>query len=154
MSSNSPVPVLVSSDVTAAIGFFLTLTGLIGTFFYIHLSTWLREMLELKSKCDLNAVGDSEPRKQGRLECRFQLRRLLNHLPLVISAVISVFIVLMVGLGSRLIAACTPEPAVAPYYRAAATYFLWVYFAMTVYLLIHGYWVGLLVRAKLRKAGA
>jgi hypothetical protein len=67
--------------------------------------------------------------------------------------VISIFIVLMIGLGNRLIAACMPEPAVASYYKTAAAYFLWVYFGMTVYLLMHGYWVGMLVRAKLRKAG-
>src|SRR5262245_40787406 len=118
---------LTSSDVTATIGFMLTLVGLIGTFFYVHLSNWLRELLELRSKYELNKVGDTEPRKQGRLECRFQLRRLLNHVTLLVSIVISVFILVVVYLARQLMEATQPEPAVVPYYRTAAKVFLAIF---------------------------
>jgi hypothetical protein len=52
-------PPLTSPDVTATIGFMLTLVGLIGTFFYVQLSNWLREILELNSKYELNRVGEA-----------------------------------------------------------------------------------------------
>jgi hypothetical protein len=132
---------LSTSDVTACIGFFLTLTGLIGTFFYVHLSNWLREILELKSKYDLNSVGDQEQRKEGRLECKFQLRRLFNHIPALISLVISLLIVALTCLSLKLIHEISPEPVVASYYKTAGLYFLIAYFSLTIYMLIHGYLV-------------
>lgn len=144
---------LTPSDVTAAIGFMLTLVGLIGTFFYVHLSNWLREILELRSKCELNSVGDTEPRKQGRLECRFQLHRLLNHVTLLVSLVISFFILFVLYMARKLIEAAQPEPAVVPYYRAAATVFLIIYFGLTVYMLGFGYYVAFRLRKELKKAG-
>ena len=141
---------LTASDLTSAIGFMLTLVGLIGTFFYVHLSNWLREMLELKSKCDLNSVGDSDSRKQGRLECRFQLRRLLNHITLLVSIVISSFIVTLVLVARQMIEAANPQPAVVPYYKAAASVFLVIYFGLTTYMLAFGYFIAFRVRAKLK----
>lgn len=141
---------LTPSDVTAAIGFMLTLVGLIGTFFYVHLSNWLREILELRSKYELNRVGDTEPRKQGRLECRFQLRRLLNHVTLLVSLVISFFILAVVYVAQQLIEAAQPEPAVVPYYRTAATVFLIIYFGLTVYMLAFGYSVAFRLRKDLK----
>ena len=141
---------LTSSDVTATIGFMLTLVGLIGTFFYVHLSNWLRELLELRSKYELNKVGDTEPRKQGRLECRFQLRRLLNHVTLLVSIVISVFILVVVYLARQLMEATQPEPAVVPYYRTAAKVFLAIYFGLTIYMLAFGYIVAFRLRKELK----
>ena len=143
---------LTPSDVTAAIGFMLTLVGLIGTFFYVHLSNWLREILELRSKYELNRVGDTEPRKQGRLECRFQLHRLFNHITLLVSLVISFFILVVVHVGQQLIAAAQPEPAIVPYYRTTATVFLLIYFGLTIYMLAFGYYVAFILRKELKQA--
>lgn len=140
---------LSSSDVTATIGFMLTLVGLIGTFFYVHLSNWLREMLELKSKFELNSVGDTEPRRQARLECKFQLRRLLNHIPLLVALVISAFIIAVLYIAKSLIGATQPQPAVVPYYKTAAIWFLIIYFGLTSYLLIYGYVVGYRLKRRL-----
>jgi hypothetical protein len=141
---------LNASDVTATIGFMLTLVGLIGTFFYVHLSTWLREILELKSKYDLNSVGTSAARENALLECRFQLRRLFNHIPILVTAVISFFILEVVNIAKNLISAAQPMPAVVPYYISAAKYFLVIYFGLTLYLLLHGYIIAFWLRYKLR----
>jgi|SRR5882724_2217601 len=141
---------ITNSDITSAIGFMLTLIGLIGTFFYVHLSTWLREVLELKAKYKLNSVGDSEPRKEGRLECKFQLRRFLNHIPLLVSIAITGFILLVCNLGSELLKSIQPEPPIASYYRTASTYFLFIYFGLTIYFLLHGYLVAFWLRKKLK----
>jgi hypothetical protein len=142
-------PPLTSPDVTATIGFMLTLIGLIGTFFYVQLSNWLREILELNSKWELNKIGDTEPRKQGRLECKFQLRRLLNHIPALIAILISIFIIALIVIAKNLIAATQPQPAVVPYYKTAAIWFLIIYFSLTIYLLLHGYIVGYKLKKKI-----
>jgi len=53
-------------------------------------------------------------------------------------------------LGSRLLGQVQPEPAVAPYYRDAAAYFLWVYFGLSIYFLAHGYGVAIYLYTKLK----
>ena len=140
-----------SGEVTATIGFLLTLVSLVGTLFYVHLSNWLRELLEVKAKYELNKVGETESRRQGRIECRFQLRRLFNHVPLLISVVLSVFIALLCGVAQDLIAVAMPRPPVIPYYVRAATFFLIIYFGLTAYLLVHGYLVAFFLHRNLRK---
>ena len=142
-------PPLTSPDVTATIGFMLTLVGLIGTFFYVQLSNWLREILELNSKYELNRVGETEARKQARLECKFQLRRLLNHIPALIAVLISIFIIAVLAIARNMIAATQPQPAVVPYYKTAAVWFLIIYFSLTIYLLLHGYIVGFQLKKKI-----
>jgi len=41
---------VASADALSVIGFFLTLVGLLGSFFYIHLGEWLREVIALETK--------------------------------------------------------------------------------------------------------
>lgn len=139
-----------TSDMTATVGFLLTLVSLTGTFFYVHLSNWLREILELQAKYELNRVGDTESRKQGRLECRFQLKRLFNHIPLLISIVVTAFLFLIAGVASDLISAVAPQPLIVPYYRRAGVIFLIIYTVLTLYLLLYGYVVAYVLHRKLK----
>ncbi len=130
------------TEVTTAIGFFLTLVGLLGTFFYVHLSNWLREILELKAKYDLNSKGDTEDRRKAVLECRFQLRRLLNHIPLLVAILISTFIGVLAWNATALIDSLQPRPLLMTYYVRVGTTFLLIYAALTLYLLVYGYTTG------------
>jgi hypothetical protein len=140
---NQPI---TTSEVTTAIGFFLTLTGLLSTFFYVQLSNWFREILELKSKYDENKVGDDERRRYARVECKFQLKRLFNHVPILVSAVITVFILEINYLASALITSVLPRPILFDYYETAFRLFIISYFVLTLYFLIHGYWIALNLR--------
>lgn len=128
-------------EVTTAIGFFLTLVGLLGTFFYVHLSNWLREILELKAKYDLNSKGDSEDRRKAVLECRFQLKRLRNHIPVLVALLISTFLGVVTYSAAQLIRSLDPRPLLMTYYLRIGTVFLLIYAALTLYFLIHGYLV-------------
>ena len=139
-----------TSELTAAIGFFLTLTGLLSTFFYVHLSNWFREILELQSKYDENKKGDDDRRRYARVECRFQLKRLLNHVPILVSGVITVFILVMTYLALTMIASVSPRPLIFDYYQIAFLIFLIAYFALTLYFLIHGYWIAFQLRAQMQ----
>lgn len=139
---------ITSSELTSTIGFFLTLTSLLGTFFYVHLSNWFREILELKSKYDENSVGD-ERRKQARIECRFQLKRLLNHVPLLVSVVITVFILVMLYLVFEMVSSMPSRPAIINYYVPAFLCFLGTYIVLTTYFLVYGYTVALRLRTRM-----
>lgn len=138
-----------TSELTSAIGFFLTLTGLLSTFFYVHLSNWFREILELKSKYDENMVGDDERRRYARIECKYQLKRLFNHVPILVSTVITIFIVVMTSMASEMISSIAPRPTIFNYYEIAFRIFLISYFVLTFYFLIHGYLIAINLRKKL-----
>jgi hypothetical protein len=66
------------ADALSVIGFFLTLAGLLGSFFYIHLSDWLREVLALETKWRINAVGDEPDQRAARRECRYEVEQAAN----------------------------------------------------------------------------
>lgn len=140
---------ITSSELTSTIGFFLTLTSLLGTFFYVHLSNWFREKLELKSKYDENSVGDDERRKQARIECRFQLKRLLNHVPPLVSVVITVFILAMLYIAFEMVSSMPSRPAIFNYYVPAFLCFLGTYLALTTYFLVYGYTVAFRLRTRM-----
>ncbi|MEW6029548.1 MAG: hypothetical protein AB1554_08700 [Chloroflexota bacterium] len=130
---------LTPSEFTTAVGFFLTLTSLLGAYFYVHLSNWFREILELKSKYEINSDGEDEKSVRARMECRFQLRRLYNHVPLLVSSIITAFILLMIGIAARMVTAVSPRPPVLDYYVPAFWVFLGTYLLLTLYFLVHGY---------------
>lgn len=80
------------SDHIALIGTLLTLIGLLGTFFYVHLSTWLRDLISLKTKFDLVDPPGTPEEKQAALECKYTLSGLYNYVPLLTTAALSAFI--------------------------------------------------------------
>jgi hypothetical protein len=139
---------IANSEITSTIGFFLTLTSLLGTYFYVHLSTWFRELLELNSKWEENSVGMEEFRRRARTECRFQLKRQLNHVPILISGILTAFIISMAVISNKLIASVSPRPVILDYYITAFIIFFITYIALTAYFLIHGY----IIAFKLRSA--
>ena len=128
-----------TSELTSAIGFFLTLTGLLSTFFYVHLSNWFREILELQCKYNENKVGDDDRRRNARVECKYQLKRLYNHVPILVSVVITIFISTMATMASGMISLVIPKPVIFKYYEDAFTIFIFAYDILTLYFLIHGY---------------
>jgi len=140
-----------TSDLTAAIGYFLTLTGLLSTFFYVHLSNWFREILELQSKYDENKTGDEERRRNARVECRFQLKRLLNHVPILISVIMTIFISTMTILAFIMIGSINPCPVIFVYYAIAFLVFIIAYFVLTLYFLIHGYIIAFHISAQMQQ---
>jgi hypothetical protein len=54
----------------------LALASLLGSFFYIQLSQWLRDILALSEKIDLNKQQGDSDQKKAIVECRVEMRRL------------------------------------------------------------------------------
>lgn len=127
------------SETVSTIGFFLTLTGLLGTFFYVHLSNWFRDILELECKYEENAKGEDERRRQGRIECKFQLRKLFNHVTWLISLIITTFLGLMACLAWQVIPHSPDRNPLFGYYETAFKWFFATYLLLTLYFLISGY---------------
>jgi len=81
-----------SSDALSMIGFFLTLVGLLGSFFYVHLSDWYREVLSLATKWEINKFGDDPDQKAGRRECRYEVEEVASWTTLITSLVVTGFV--------------------------------------------------------------
>jgi hypothetical protein len=128
-----------SSDALSIIGFFLTLAGLLGSFFYVHLGEWYREVLALEVKWRLNRAGDEDDQKAARRECRYEAEQMANWTTLVTSLVVTGFIVL-VSVLSLVMWLDQPSKSDAWWYIAVAGLaFLAIYLAMAGFFVVQGY---------------
>jgi hypothetical protein len=144
------IAALASTDALSVIGFFLTLVSLLGMFFYIHLSDWLRNVIALKTKWRFHEGFDLNKQYNAILQCRYEIEQVANWTTLLTSIVVSAFVVFIFYLGAQLWLA-QPEKDVAwTYVGWAGVGFFVIYIVMTVYLLLRGYWTArtLLKRAK------
>ena len=139
----------MASQNIAAIGTFLTLVGLLGTFFYVHLTTWLRDLLALRAKFDVNDGGNTPSEEQAIRECRYSLKGLYNYLPALIAVAISAFIAFVAWNAFDILGPVRATDPLAEKLTEALIVFLAIYAALVIYLLIHGYAVGARLRAKL-----
>jgi hypothetical protein len=132
-----------------AIGTFLTLVSLLGAFFYVHLTNWLRDLLALRAKFELNAGGNTAPEEQALRECRYILHGLYNVLPGLITCAVSVFIAFVAwqSYGILLPYLCT-DP-LAERLAQSLGLFLAIYVALVAFLLGRGYWIGHAILVKL-----
>lgn len=131
-----------TSLIISAQGFFLTLIGLLSAFFYVHLSNWYGQLVSLKSKWDLNESGETKDEKQALLECRYALAGVYNWVPAAISAVITLFILMLTLLSVLLWSEYNGPSNYRLYLMLAGGVFLVTYLILSGLLLFKGYSVG------------
>ena len=129
----------MGSDSLSVIGFFLTLVGLLGSFFAIHLSDWYRDVQALATKWEINKRGDSDEFRAGRRECRYEMERVGGRTTLVTSIVISAFLLLVFGLSAALWCAESQRNTAWGSIGVAGIGFLLIYLGMTIGFLTAGY---------------
>jgi MFS family permease len=129
-----------SSDALSVIGFFLTLVALLGSFFYIHLSDWYRDVLALVTKWRLNRYGDDPDQKAGRRECRYEVEKVTSWTMLITTLVVTGFVIFVFLLSAILWLAERHRSDAWAYIGIAGVGFLLVYLGMTFSLLIAGYY--------------
>jgi hypothetical protein len=132
----TPLP---TSDVLSILGFFLTLIGLIGSFFYIHLSDWYREVLALETKWAINKTGDEADQKAARRECRFEVKKTAGWTTLWTSVVLTAFILLVFILSLLIWVNQAAKTFELNYIGIAGASFLIIYLGMTAFFIISGY---------------
>jgi H+/Cl- antiporter ClcA len=135
-------PTVLASQSIAAIGTFLTLTSLLGTFFYVQLSTWLRDLLTLRSKFDLNEGGTTPDEQKALREVRYTLKGLFNFLPLLVTIAISAFIGFAAWNAFAILEPFRAGDPIAARLADALCVFLVIYTILIVFLLIRGYLIG------------
>lgn len=130
---------IASTDALSVIGFFLTLVSLLGSFFYIHLGDWLREVNALKTKWDLNNEGSQPERRAARRECRYEIGHVDTKTTQLTSRVVSGFIIFIFILGLILWLAQPERDIVWICVAGAGLGFMGTYLGMTCHLLRNGY---------------
>lgn len=141
---------MVDSNIYSVIGIFLTLIGLMGTFFYIHLSNWLQELLKLNSKWEQNKPGTDASQMSAKRECKYELRGLFNHVPILISCMITTFSIIVWRNSSFLLDKFQSD-TISSLLHTALDLYMYIYLALTTYILLHGYIIGFSIWKNTRK---
>jgi hypothetical protein len=132
----------LTSQEIGTLGFFLSLVSLLGSFFYVQLSNWLRDLIAAEALYDANIVGNSEEEKEALRKLKYSIAGLYNRVPLLTCAAISAFIALISGIIMTILSHALKSDYLAQNLMLALGGFLTIYVALTGYLLRRGYRIG------------
>lgn len=127
-----------NSAILSTQGLLLTLISLLGTFFYVHLSDWRKDLMKLKAKWEQNRYYQTDEEKAALLEVRYELPGLSNYVTPLVTAVITVFILLVAGLSCALWTHYTGPLTIRTFLLVAGGAFLALYGLLTGTFLIGG----------------
>jgi amino acid transporter len=120
------------------VGLMLTLASLLGSFFYLQLSQWLRDVLALRQKTELNHASGDENQKKAIVECRVEYRRLSTWHTYAVNFVVIGFVIFVLMLSLKMIAAANTDPLYSYVHLAIVVFFV-VFLILSIGLMILGY---------------
>ena len=100
------------------VGLMLTLASLLGSFFYIQLSQWLRDVMALSTKIEMAELGNQEENKKAVRECRIEQTRLSSWHTYVVNLVVIGFVWFILETGLRMIEMARSDPTHGPIHCA------------------------------------
>lgn len=121
------------------VGLLLTLASLLGTFFYLHLSQWLRDVLALRQKTELNILQGKSSQQRAIVECRVELRRLASWHTYVVNLLVIAFVIFILVLGLDMIKSASSDPLYGEV-RLAMFVFLGLFITLSIALMWLGQW--------------
>jgi hypothetical protein len=127
-----------NSAILSTQGLLLTLISLLGTFFYVHLSGWRKDLIKLKAKWEQNHYNQTNEQKAAVLEVRYELPGLSNYVTPLVSLVVTAFILLVAGLSYALWTPYCGPPTIRTSLTIAGIAFLILYVLLTGGFLIGG----------------
>jgi len=134
----------------SVVGLLLTLSSLLGSFFYLQLSAWVRDILALRSKCDLNKFAGTNDEKKAMRECAVEIDRLLNWPTYLVNVVVIVFVLIITIEALVMLRAANADPLYPPIHDAFYL-FLGVFIVLSLTLMIHGSSQGNFVRKEVKR---
>lgn len=141
---------MTPSNPLSTVGLLLTLGSLLGSFFYLHLSTWLRDILALRQKTELNIARGEEAQKRAIVECQVELRKLNSWHTYVVNTAVVGFVVFIMVLGLQMVATACADPLAAPIHLAMLV-FLVLFLVLALGLMALGWSNAQWVKAELKK---
>ena len=130
---------LTPTNPLSIVGLLLTLASLLGTFFYLHLSQWLRDVLALRQKTELNILQGKSSQQRAIVECRVELRRLASWHTYVVNLLVIAFVIFILVLGLDMIKSASSDPLYGEV-RLAMFVFLGLFITLSIALMWLGQW--------------
>ena len=137
----------------STVGLMLTLASLLGSFFYIHLSQWLRDLLALRQKTELNRLQGNEVQKRAIVECRVEYRRLASWHTYAVNLVVIGFVHFVLADGLLMLSQASADPLYA-YVLSAFVAFLVTFGVLSFGLLWLGHANARQIRLELERVSA
>jgi uncharacterized membrane protein (GlpM family) len=138
----------MNTNPLATVGLMLTLAGLVGSFFNIQLSQWLRDLVALAQKVKLNKAQGNENQQKAILECKIELEKLANGQTYVINGLVLIFVIFVLVDGLAMIRSASADP-LYPYIHLALWVFLVFFVGVSLWLIHDGWRIAKDVRAAL-----
>jgi hypothetical protein len=140
-----------SANPLTTVGLMLTLAGLMGTFFNIQLTQWLRDVKALAQKVVLNPNPSTDPEKKILIECKVELAKLANWQTYMVNLAVFLLVVFLLGNGLVMIVSASADP-IYPNVRLALWVFLGVFVAASSGLFLDGFCTARTIRSTIYPA--
>jgi len=125
----------MTANPLGTVGLMLTLAGLVGSFFNIQLSQWLRDLVALDQKVKLNKAEGTSDQMKAMVECRIEFEKLTNSQTYAINVLVLAFVVFVLVNGLLMIQSANADP-LYPNVNIA----LWVF--LVFFLGVSGWLIG------------
>lgn len=119
------------------VGLLLTLAGLIGSFFYIQLSQWLRDVIALNKKIELSGLGNEDTDKKGARECHVEHKRLAGWHSFAVNLIVIWFVWFTLQMALDMVDHARFDPLFGPV-QYALVVFRRVFLVLSGLLFIYG----------------
>jgi hypothetical protein len=130
------VPTSEVSWSLSVLGMFLTLIGLLGSFFNLHLATWYRDVLAARTAWQ---IADASSNDDAKRDAASVLKGVSIWVPVLTSTAISVFIAATARMSFQIMHGPQQPSVLMGYLSDALSLFLCVYFTLTLGFLVLGY---------------
>jgi hypothetical protein len=130
----------------------LTLASIVGSFFYIHLGQWLRELLALRHNTELNRLFSDENQKKAIVDCRVEYTRLATWHTYVVNFAVIAFVVFVLADGLAMIQYAKTDPLYG-YIQWAFIVFLILFLVLSLVLTFLGHQNAREIRNMLTQTG-
>ena len=127
----------MNANPIATVGLMLTLAGLVGSFFSIQLSQWLRDLIALQTKTNLNKAAGNEAQVRAIYECKVEYKKLTNFSTYLLHFLITLFVFFVLWNGLDIAALASSDP-IYPKVRLALIVFFAFFAIMSVWLIGSG----------------
>lgn len=138
----------MNANPLATVGLMLTLAGLVGSFFNIQLSQWLRDLVALAQKVKLNKAQGNESQQKAIVECKVELEKLANVQSYVINGLVLAFVVFVLVNGLCMIRTAATDP-LYPHVHLALWVFLLFFIGVSLWSSFDGWRIAKDIRTTL-----
>jgi len=136
-------------DEVTTIGLFLTLVGLLGSFFWVSLTAWLRDLVALEAQA---TYWQARQKDEEKAKIRHQVKGLGDWTTYVTTLAVLIFGVVLVVEALQMADGLKGE--LGDHLRTALWSFLVLFIVLTLFLLLRGYLLVRSIKAKAKETAS